>query len=37
MMCVMYEGRDLNFYVVHMAQTKGSIKFISNTHGGVMQ
>ena len=43
-MCVchhifMYKRRDknTNFYVVHIAQTKCSIKHISNIYGGVMQ
>jgi len=29
----MYDGRDKNIN----SQTNGSIKYISNTHGGVMQ
>jgi hypothetical protein len=35
----MYEGSDknINFHVVHIAQTKCSIKYISNIYGGVMQ
>ena len=35
----MYKRRDknTNFYVVHIAQTKCSIKYISNIYGGVMQ
>ena len=43
-MCVppcifMYKRRDknINFHVVHIAQTKCSIKQISNIYGGVMQ
>ena len=35
----MYKRRDknTNFRVVHVAQTKCSIKYISNIYGGVMQ
>ena len=35
----MYKRRDksTNFHVVHIAQTKCSIKHISNIYGGVMQ
>ena len=35
----MYNRRDknTNFHVVHIAQTKCSIKYISNIYGGVMQ
>ena len=35
----MYKTRDknTNFHVVHMTQTKCSIKYISNIHGCVMQ
>ena len=35
----MYKRRDKNtdFYVVHIAQTKCSIKYILNIYGGVMQ
>ena len=35
----MYKRRDknTNFYVVHIAQTKCSIKYISNIYGCVMQ
>ena len=35
----MYEIRDknINFYIVHITQTKCSIKYISNIHGCVMQ
>ena len=35
----MYKRRDknTNFYVVHIAQTKCSIKYISNIYGGMMQ
>ena len=35
----MYKRKDknTNFYVAHMAQTKYSIKYISNIYGGVMQ
>ena len=35
----MYRRRDnnTNFYVVHIAQTKCSIKYISNIYGGMMQ
>ena len=35
----MYERRDknTNFHVVHISQTKCSIKYISNTYGGVIQ
>ena len=35
----MYKRRDTNtdFYVVHIAQTKCSIKYILNIYGGVMQ
>ena len=43
-MCVspyifMYKRRDknINFHVVHIAQTKCSIKYISSIYGGVMQ
>ena len=39
-MCVfMYKRRDknTNFYVAHIAQTKCSIKYISNIYGSVMQ
>jgi hypothetical protein len=34
-----YEERDknTNFYIVHIVQTKGSIKYILNIYGGVMQ
>lgn len=40
MVSVMYEGGDKssNFYVAHMDQTNGLIKYISNNmHGRVMQ
>ena len=35
----MYKRRDknINFYIVHIAQTKFSTKHISNIYGGVMQ
>ena len=35
----MYKRRDknINFHVVHIAQTKCSIEYISNTYGCVMQ
>ena len=35
----MYKRRDknTNFYVVHIAQTKCSIKLISNIYGSAMQ
>ena len=35
----MYKRRDKNikFYVVHIAQTKCSIRYISNIYGDVMQ
>ena len=35
----MYKRRDknINFHVVHISQTKCSIKHISNIYGGVMQ
>ena len=35
----MYKRSDknANFYVVHIAQIKCSIKYISNIYGGVMQ
>ena len=35
----MYKRRDknTNFHVVHIAQTKCSIKYISNIHEGMMQ
>ena len=35
----MYKRRDKNskFHVVHIAQTKWSIKEISNIYGGMMQ
>ena len=35
----MYKRRDknTNFHVIHTAQTKCSIKHISNIHGGVMR
>ena len=33
----MYKRRDTNFYVVHIPQTKCSIKYISNIHEGMMQ
>ena len=35
----MYKKRDknTNFHVVHIAQTKFSIKHISNIYGGVMR
>ena len=35
----MYKRRDknINFHVVHIAQTKCSIKYISNVYGGMMQ
>ena len=35
----MYKRRDKNthFHVVHIAQTKCSIKYISNLYEGVMQ
>ena len=35
----MYKRRDknTNFYIIHIAQTKCSIKHISNIHGGVMR
>ena len=35
----MYKRRDknINFHVVHIAQTKCLIKQISNIYGGVMQ
>ena len=35
----MYKRRDknINFHVVHIAQTKCSIKYISNIYGVVMQ
>ena len=35
----MYKRRDMNanFYVVHVAQTKCSIKYISNVYGSMMQ
>ena len=35
----MYKRRDknTNFYVIHIAQTKCSIKYISNIYGGVMK
>ena len=43
-MCVppyifMYKRRDknINFHVVHIAQTKCSIKYISNLYGDMMQ
>ena len=43
-MCVspyifMYKRRDknINFHVVHIAQTKCSIKYISNVYGSMMQ
>ena len=34
----MYKRRDknMNFHVVHIAQTKCSIKYISNIYGGMM-
>jgi len=36
---VMYKGRDNNtdFHVIHIAQTKRSIKYINNIYGGLMQ
>ena len=36
---LMYKRRDKNtdFHVVHIAQTKYSIKYILNIYGGVMQ
>ena len=35
----MYKRRDknINFHVVHIAQTKCSIKYILNIYGGAMQ
>ena len=43
-MCVppyifMYMRRDknINFHVIHIAQTMCSIKYISNIYGGMMQ
>ena len=35
----MYEIRDknINFHIVHITQTKCSIKYISNIYGGMMQ
>ena len=35
----MYKRRDknTNFYVVHIAQTKFSIEYISNIYGSMMQ
>lgn len=35
----MYERSDetTNFHVVHIAQTKGSVEYISNTYGSVTQ
>ena len=35
----MYKRRDknTNFHVVHISQTKCSIKYISNIHEGMMQ
>ena len=35
----MYKRRDknTNFYIIHIVQTKYSIKYISNIYGGVMQ
>ena len=35
----MYKRRykNTNFYVVHIAQTKCSIKYISNIYGGITQ
>ena len=35
----MYKRRDknTNFHVIHIAQTKCSIEYISNTYGCVMQ
>ena len=35
----MYKRRDKNtkFHVAHIAQTKCSIKYISNIHGSAMQ
>ena len=35
----MYKRRDknANFHVVHISQTKCSIKYISNIYGGMMQ
>ena len=42
MMCVtiyscIREDKNTNFYVVHIAQTKCSIKYISNIYGDMMQ
>ena len=42
MMCVtiyscIREYRNTNFHVVHIAQTKCSIKYILNIYGGMMQ
>ena len=36
---IMYKRRDknTNFHIVHIVQTKCSIKYISNIYGGVMQ
>ena len=36
---IMYKriDKNTNFYVVHIAQTKCSIKYISNIYGGMMQ
>ena len=35
----MYKRRDrnINFHVVHIAQTKCSVKYILNIYGGMMQ
>ena len=35
----MYKRKDknTNFYIVHIAQTKCSIKYVSNIYGCVMQ
>jgi hypothetical protein len=35
--CMRKEIRILIFHVIHIVQTKGSIKYILNTYGGVMQ
>ena len=36
---IMYKrsNKNTNFHVIHIAQTKCSIKLISNIYGGVMQ